>query len=573
MTIPLIGAVPPLRSCALTWRQLYETDCFFQRELEEMGAFARRLRKRGFTTSQIDRETFEQWDRAGATCPIAFARGQYLSGLGASDHSNPLDFRHEQAAFESWDSHAWDAGGYPTVSALFSPWHVLVVPDVVKAGGRTVPLEVLLRDSGRDGWAESFRWLFQEQHRQWSHLHEWWDPTLRVLVRLQNRYLPFIRGNVNLRHDDQGVLHDPEERRPFEATAVLDELGITASDIADGYRHLARRGYGFEFGDGQYLLRQLAPRAARRGYEGSARRAQDFYDAAEVLRRFYRDLTGELLPDAGVAAPAHDERELRLYGSRREQLLGHGPTLTYDGEDAKRVLGDIGIYPHGIHVIVEGDGEERVVRGVVRALLGKQAELDVVVTNLRGIGAAPRLDQLLGAVTDYALRTVVIVDNEGDALASIERLIQDELLEREDVLVQQTTLEESNFSDEELVSIATCLAATANPPRPAAALKLTASALRAYHDGRVQRSAGQKPGLADSLLTLARREENGAVQLSKLELAEALLAHMLSEVADKPPDEVIAIARRRPVMGHVVERVAKPLARTGFDGPRSRRLA
>ena len=73
------------------------------------------------------------------------------------------------------------------------------------------------------------------------------------------------------------------------------------------------------------------------------------------------------------------------------------PRAAYDSEDAKRALNSLGVYPHGVHVIVEGESEEALVRGVVEAVLGPGALEDLVVTDLRGVGAGPRIENLLGA--------------------------------------------------------------------------------------------------------------------------------------------------------------------------------
>ena len=365
MVFPLVGAPPPLRSCALTWLQLYETGCFFQRELVPESELGNEARKRGFTMSQVARERWEHWDELGVVRPIGFSQTAY-SGAGApAIPFGYIVFRDECEQFEPWDSYAWDASGYPHVSALFSPWQILVVPDAIDGGTVRVPLELLAEGSGSPQWGESPRAFFRSQYEQWTHLHEWWDPTLRLLVRLQNRYWPEVLGRVVVVPGEDGEWRDPRSLVEFDPHAVLDELAVTAADIAEAYRHLARRGDDLEYGDGAYLLRQMFPRPRRRWFEKGARRAQDFYDAAEVLRRFYRDITGETLADPQLAAGAHTDEEVAIFGQRREKLLGHAPRLRYDAEDVKRVLGSLGIYPHGVHVIVEGETEEDLVVGMI----------------------------------------------------------------------------------------------------------------------------------------------------------------------------------------------------------------
>ena len=115
------------------------------------------------------------------------------------------------------------------------------------------------------------------------------------------------------------------------------------------------------------------------------------------------------------------------------------------------------------------------------------------------------------------------------------------------------------------------LAATAAGKRPAATLEMTGSALRAYHDDRVERAGKEKPGLADSLQKLAAREEHGAVRLSKPELAKAILEQLLGELVGKPRDDVDVVAARRRVLKHLIDRVIKPLADAPRDRPRRRR--
>jgi hypothetical protein len=82
------------------------------------------------------------------------------------------------------------------VSAVFTPWQLLVVPDAIEGGTVPVPLEMLANESGTIEWGEAPLAYFKAKYQQWTQLHEWWDPTLRVLVRLQNRYWPDVHGRT-----------------------------------------------------------------------------------------------------------------------------------------------------------------------------------------------------------------------------------------------------------------------------------------------------------------------------------------------------------------------------------------
>jgi len=76
--------------------------------------------------------------------------------------------------------------------------------------------------------------------------------------------------------------------------------------------------------------------------------------------------------------------------------------LSFDAEDLKRVLVANGLYPHSVHVIFEGESERRLIEGVVATLLGQAYVDDLVMTDLKGVGSAGRVETLVGAVADYA---------------------------------------------------------------------------------------------------------------------------------------------------------------------------
>lgn len=79
-------------------------------------------------------------------------------------------------------------------------------------------------------------------------------------------------------------------------------------------------------------------------------------------------------------------------------------------------------------------------------------------------------------------------------------------------------------------------------------------------------SRGDRPGLADTLLLLAAREEHGAIRLDKLALAEALAQKLVDELYSAPAGDQGAVAReemfaRRPLVRFVVERLIPALDR------------
>lgn len=89
------------------------------------------------------------------------------------------------------------------------------------------------------------------------------------------------------------------------------------------------------------------------------------------------------------------------------------------------------------------------------------------------------------------------------------------------------------------------------------ALRLTADELETYHADRRERSSkNNKPGIADSLITMAAWPEHGPVQLDKRDLVSALAKMWFEELESTPPGEKERLYERRPILGFVVRRIA-----------------
>ena len=71
---------------------------------------------------------------------------------------------------------------------------------------------------------------------------------------------------------------------------------------------------------------------------------------------------------------------------------------------------------------------------------------------------------------------------------------------------------------------------------------------------------------------MARREEHGAVEFSKRELAAAIMGRLGEALPNDGGWEALeAAVAPRPVLNHIVQRVIKPLAEAPADRPRRRR--
>jgi hypothetical protein len=138
----------------------------------------------------------------------------------------------------------------------------------------------------------------------------------------------------------------------------------------------------------------------------------------------------------------------------------------------------------------------------------------------------------------------------------LQQLIAKDKIDQKNVLLAEDSLEHDNFTSEEL--IATVAKFGTNPPagRALAHLHLTTEQLETCHKERHDNATHNKPGIADTLLRMARRDEHGNVNLTKSELAEGLAALLLRELdAADTPQAVEAIKCNRPIVRFVIDQI------------------
>lgn len=239
-------------------------------------------------------------------------------------------------------------------------------------------------------------------------------------------------------------------------------------------------------------------------------------------------------------------------------LYDHGPGSDVLPDKLKRELIAAELYPHGPVVVGEGDSERIIVDWLVQRLLGLPNAFEF--HDLEGSGAAKRIARLVESFESYATGAFVVVDNEGEMSRYLQGLIAKDKIDERDVLLAKDSLEHDNFTFEEL--IATVATIGANPPagRAASQLQLTTEQLAACHKERRGNARHNKPGVADTLLMMVRRDEHGNVTLSKSELAEGLAALLVRELDGVDSEQArAAIKRERPIVGFVIDRICPAL--------------
>jgi hypothetical protein len=556
--------LPPLPEVPTPWRDLYSAGRFAQRDLTWASNFNTWARERGLFFGP-GTATLERLDVADVFQPIVFSLGGYFGDAKydpkAVDH---LVFREEQLA-QPWSAHAWDADGFATTTALYSPWQLLYINEALDGGEADFGLDTLLaHEPERSKQIDSLRVLLEGQRDAWRRLDEGWSPLVKLLVRLQNYYWPRVSGTVTLApgagsgYETAGPESGDDDK--IDPAAAMSGLGLSRDEVLDTYHFLVERGLDLDPRDGFTTLRRARQRGFHARWRGRARRAQDYFDAAQILRLALTDLDGS--PPAAPQLLPMDGRQLERAELYR---LGPAPRPTVSG--VKRRLADLDLFSAGVLVIGEGPSEQIAVDGLVSEIVGPSALNELRHHDLGGSGGAVRIRGLLETFGDAVLASFLVVDREGRMGEYVQAAIKSGAVPADDVMLWNDSLEAANASPRELIGLVAQIGrapveAEGAPAREPAELHLTVEDLEKYHHDRCERAhKNDMPGLADSLLTLARREEHGNVVVEKLDLAQALTDMLVAELRSTQKQRLDDLKVRRPLVGFVIDRIAPQLVR------------
>lgn len=547
--------LPPSLTVSTSWRELWRAGGFVQNDLVSQSGFGSIVKER-LPPFGVRQDWLEEFDEQGAFQPIAFVAGGEPPGVTDLTPYEPnMAFREEQP-HAPWSDYAWEAWGHPQITALYSPWQVLPIDDVLERCNELLPLNVLTTPPQElSARIEPLRDHIVRLHASWAALNEAWTPLMKLLVRVQNRYLPEVTGRSTLLRDvQQGIEVEPWQREleSFDAAAVARGLGVEHDQLLRAYWFMVERGIDREPRDSIEWLRRAQPRSAHKEWRGAARRAHDHYQAAQTLRLFLADLTGS--PPPRPDAWPLDGRQ-RFRGA----LYDHGPVPTLTREELKDELIATGLYPHAVHVVGEGKSEKEFVMTIVSGVIGSKAAAEVGFADLGGSGSASRLPTMVGGFTTYAHRTVVIVDSEGKMAEYVKGLERSGDLPPQDILRFERNLEDSNFTPEEQIEVLAARAANPQEPWPAVVLQISAKQLEGEYERR-RRKAREDPGRAGVLLELAEDPAyGGPVRVSKPEFACALAERMLEELDAAQGEARERLYASRPLLRFTLERIAQPL--------------
>jgi hypothetical protein len=546
--------VPPPRSVTPTIRDLVSAGHLLQRELVTLGDFVKLTHARRMLGPFVEREVWEGWDRDGVLSPLAFyigyrphqhVEGQYPLEVAKRDANGdwvePGWVFRDEVGFAPWTDYEYEQDGFPNVQPLYSEWQLLALPLILRQDHMSIPVTVLAEDDDTIvNWASDSRRQIAGLNRDGRRsLNDAWLPLLKVLLRLQARYWPWIKGRsivlhqANPRDGDRPTV-DPLDRewRNTTATNVRDELGLSDDDVLEIYRWLCRRTEGLDDQPHLRPLTRLLPRRQQEKARGTALQTLDAYDACEMLRRFYRELTGTLLPDADQGYLADPDVEPR--------------PLKKDANALTNTLRRQGLAAHKLHVVVEGETEVRLVAGLFEAFTGRTlAEAGIAITDLEG----DKLEQsrrFIEGFGIYARDVALLLDDENEAKRVADQWVRDGVLPAANVYLATPSLEEENFTPDELVAMANQLGSA-----DSITLGFTGADLVTRLQERNGRG-GPPLGMASMLQSMAKNPELGQpLTFAKPDLAGPMFDLILDEIRAADGDHDV-VAKRRPIVGWVL---------------------
>jgi hypothetical protein len=494
-------------------------------------------------------DVLEPLDLLSAFSPIGFLQANYDVETTWLEPDPQVMVWREEHNPRPLRSHAWraDASGQLYVSERYTEWQMLYLGDVLAAGRWEPPIANVVNPRLGLGAPPSDLWTRRVAGVR--NLDEAWRLTVKLLVALQARFWAYRRQRVTYLHTGRGgpavdQLEVVAER--FDPFQVLRRFELGLSELATLHGTFVDEARRLDPVAHLNELLEMAPRARTDLMRGEALRARDHYDAAFLLRMLYWSATKRWLPlgpEIESARRSADEYRRRYLPRSREREPD-------DRSRLKELLIAERLYPHMLHVFVEGDTEEIVVGGLLKLFARSRG---TIVTNLRGVDQAERYRALFSAATEYAARTVLIADREGSLTRVLRRLRDTGILTGEDDVLlwenngEPSSFEEANFTYGELLRAIRAAARRRN-----ATLSLTAPELRRAYREAVRRSRAERtprPALATFALKLANLPEHGHVRVSKRELAPELLA-ILTRVLDRA-GTLYAARQGRPLLARL----------------------
>jgi len=277
---------------------------------------------------------------------------------------------------------------------------------------------------------------------------------LRLLIRLENAFLPDLRGSFSV--DPTSEFPDwyaqwAEWRRALDFSSIIKECGWSTETVRRSFESWSMRAMNLDPMGRWYLLVRNIKNEKRSELRGDALLAQDSYDVAMMLKWAYEHATGESLPEP-------DDLNDAMGGLWKERW--YGSRNVFEDRTARlRLLTEFGLKPiYRVYLILEGETETTFVPILVRAMGIDFEAIGVKMVGLDGAQKANRgrLEVFLHHVAESGAVAYVILDNDPEVVQHTADLMKRRtpaslpLLREEFLKIWGGEFEDDNFSAAEV---------------------------------------------------------------------------------------------------------------------------
>lgn len=310
-------------------------------------------------------------------------------------------------------------------------------------------------------------------------LLESFDQLLRLLVQIQDYYLPLVRSDCRIglvrggsvaavagshfttttsyvrdalrRQKDRAIEHGD-----FQPRKMLEESGLTPQDIRAWVRRIAANADYIDPMSGWQLLVRFVRYDKRQELRYDALLANDFRDLAEILRLFHEDASDEPvwsdLTECSSSAPGQSW-----------MTETYGDSLEHPYEMLEFLANEFGLNPKP-QAIVFTEGEEwRALERLYTEAGARPSYAGIEFRSLGGVGGFSVANWQTFIEYMHEKQTLVyfVVDKEGRAEREARKLLAgrrrnqrlplSRVIPDDRIWTWATSFEESNFTDEEIV--------------------------------------------------------------------------------------------------------------------------
>lgn len=415
---------------SFTYRDAFEEHCFVQMPLLTLDSFRRGAEARGLMQwTMFDAAAWEALDVEALLAPVAYALDGHYSGFELTGVEEEWVLVRDAAGYVPWaglEVRAKEIGGNG-LHPLYGHWQYLSLAEIERHLRPSYSMRNL-RD-GLSGYQSAVREAVNAEIDV-TRLRSI-AAALRVreleLTRISSVLWPVVRhGKYLAGHGDFGEAgafeFTRQEQRRLDFSEEAVRCGLHVEALRERYEHYAH------FADRLdpvrhwfYLVDQLE-RMRQESVTGEALRARDLYDAAEMMRLWHAQITGQPLPrlDEPSWALNAEGAKVNLFGTR---------DIHRNREVLPAILEHYGVYPWRVQLVVEGPSDAAALRKLLREWGMSFERLGIRVVEGRGSGLPKNVDQLLADVRGYANYYLLVFDNEGNAPKLVQKLLNARVIE------------------------------------------------------------------------------------------------------------------------------------------------